>query len=96
MAAALVARLDFAYRAASLHVALETTAAIIATAAAFLLLGRYRRTGFLEELLLSAGLSLLAVANFTFAALPAAFHLSMNRGAVWAMLFTSLLSSVLI
>jgi hypothetical protein len=40
-----------------------------------LLLGRYRRTGFLEELLLSAGLSLLAVANFTFAALPAAFHL---------------------
>lgn len=96
MAVALVARLDVAYRAPSLHVALETTAAIAATAAAFLLLGRYRRTGFLEELLLSAGLSLLAVANFTFAAVPAAFHLSINRGAVWAMLFTGLLSSVLI
>ena len=54
----LVARLDFAYRAPSLHVALETTAAIGASAAAFLLLGRFRRTGFLEELLLSAGFSL--------------------------------------
>lgn len=95
-AVALVARVNFAYRAPSLHVALETAAAITASAAAFLLLGRYRRTGLLEELLLSAGLSLLAVANLIFAALPAVFHLRTNSGSVWAMLYTALLSAVLI
>ena len=62
-AIALVARLDFAYQAPALHVALETTAAITASAAAFLVLGRFRRTGFLDELILSAGLSLLALSN---------------------------------
>ncbi|MGH3055805.1 MAG: hypothetical protein ACRDL7_12605, partial [Gaiellaceae bacterium] len=96
MAVALVARLDFAFRAPSLHVALETTAAITASAAAFLVLGRYRRTGFLEELLLSAGLSLLALSNLAFAALPAAFHLETNNGSRWAMLFTGTLAAVLI
>jgi signal transduction histidine kinase len=95
-AVALVARLDFAYRAPSLHVALETTAAITASAAAFLLLGRFRRTGYLEELLLSAGLSLLALSNLSLAALPAAFHVRMNTGSVWAMLFTGTLSAGLI
>jgi signal transduction histidine kinase len=93
---ALVARLDFAYRAPSLHVALETTAAIVASAAAFLFLGRFRRTGFLDELLLSAGLSLLAVSNLAFAALPAAFGLETNRGPVWATLFTGTFAALLI
>src|SRR6266702_7700911 len=79
-AVALVARLDFAYQAPAFHVALETTAAIAASAAAFLLLGRFRRTGFLDELLLSAGLSMLALSNLAFAALPAAFKLETNNG----------------
>ncbi|HEX4325066.1 MAG TPA: ATP-binding protein [Gaiellaceae bacterium] len=96
VAVALVARLDFAIRAPSLHVALETTAAISASAAAFLLLGRYRRTGFLEELLLSAGLLLLALSNLAFAALPAAFHSETNPASVWALLITGVLSAVLI
>ena len=95
-AVALVARLDFAYRAPSLHVALETTAAISASAAAFLLLGRFRRTGFLEELLLSAGLSLLALSNLAFAALPAALHLQTNPGSAWALIFTGTLAALLI
>src|SRR5213079_577048 len=86
MSAVLVARLDFAYRAPSLHVALETTAAIIASAAAFLLLGRFRRTGFLEELLLSAGLSLVALSNLAFVAFPTAFHLESNRRSAWALI----------
>jgi len=96
IAVVLVAKLDFAYRAPSLHVALETTAAITASAAAFLLLGRFRRTGFLEELLLSVGLSLLALANLAYAAFPAAFHLQGNAGSAWALLFTSTLAAVLI
>jgi signal transduction histidine kinase len=96
IAVALVARLSFAYHAPSLHVALETTAAITASAAAFLLLGRFRRTGFLDELLLSAGLLLLTLSNLAFAALPAAFGLQTNSGSVWAFLFTGGLSSLLI
>jgi signal transduction histidine kinase len=96
VALALVARLDIAERAPTLHVALETTAAITASAAAFLLLGRYRRTGYLEELLLSAGLLLLALSNIAFAALPAAFGLTSDRGSTWAMLITGTLAALLI
>jgi signal transduction histidine kinase len=95
-AVALVARLNFAYHAPAFHVALETTAAITASAAAFLLLGRFRRTGFLDELILSAGLSLLALSNFAFAALPAVFDLHSNRASVWSMLFTGALAALLI
>jgi signal transduction histidine kinase len=95
-AIALVARLDFAYRAPALHVALETTAAITASAAAFLVLGRFRRTGFLDELVLSAGLSLLALSNLMFAALPAALDLRTDSASVWSMLFTSALAALLI
>jgi len=92
----LVAKLDFAYRAPGLHVALETTAAITASAAAFLLLGRFWRTGFLDELILSAGLSLLAFSNLVFAALPAIFNLQSDRVSVWSTLFTGALAAFLI
>jgi signal transduction histidine kinase len=93
---ALVARLDFAYHAPALHVALETTAAIAALAAAFLLFGRFRRTGFLDELILSAGLSLLALSNFAFAAVPAVFGLHSNRALVWGMLYTGTVAALFI
>jgi signal transduction histidine kinase len=96
LALVLVASLNFAYRAPALHVALETTSAIAASAAAFLLLGRFWRTGFLDELILSAGLSLLALWNFGFATLPAVFHLQSSRVSVWSMLFTASLAALLI
>jgi signal transduction histidine kinase len=92
----LVAGLNFTYHAPALHVALETTAAITASAAAFLLLGRFWRTGFLDELILSAGLSLLALSNFAFAALPAVFDLQSNRASAWSMLYTVTLAELLI
>jgi signal transduction histidine kinase len=96
MALVLVASLNFAYRAPALHVALETTAAIAASAAAFLLLGRFWRTGFLDELILSAGLSLLALSNFAFATLPAVFDLQSSRASVWSMLWTASVAGVFI
>jgi len=96
LALVLVASLNFAYRAPALHVALETTAAIAASAAAFLLLGRFWRTGFLDELVLSAGLFLLALWNFAFATLPAVFDLRSSRVSVWSMLFTALVAAFLI
>jgi signal transduction histidine kinase len=92
----LVASLNFAYHAPSIRVALETTAAIAASAAAFLVLGRFRRTGSLDELILSAGLSLLAVSNFVFAALPAVFSLPSDRVFVWSTLFTATFAALLI
>src|SRR5204863_8890090 len=92
----LVAPLDFADHAPELHVALETTAALTASAAAFLLLGRYWRTGFLDELILAAGLALLAISNFAFAALPAVFDLQSNRASVWSMLMTALVAALFI
>ena len=96
IALVLVASLNFAYRAPALHVALETTAAIVASAAAFLLFGRFWRTGFLDELILSAGLFLLALWNFAFATLPALFDLQSSRISVWTMLFTALVAAVYI
>jgi signal transduction histidine kinase len=96
IAIAFVARLDAAYRAPGLHVALETTAALTASAAAFLFLGRFWRTGFLDELILSAGLSLLAFSNLVFAALPAVLDLQANRASMWSQLYTGLLAAFLI
>ena len=93
---ALVARLDFAVRAPGVHVALETTAALAASAAAFLFLGRFWRSGLLDELILSAGLALLAFSSLAFAALPAVFDLQSSRVTVWNMLFTNLLAAALI
>jgi signal transduction histidine kinase len=92
----LVTSFNFAYHSPALHVALETTAAITALAAACLVLGRFWRTGFLDELILSAGLSLLALSNFVFAAVPAVFDLQSDRASVWSMLFTATLSALLI
>ena len=96
LALVLVASLNFAYRAPALHVALETTAAVTAFAAAFLLLGRFWRTGYIDELILSAGLSLLALSTFAFSALPAIFHLPLNPSSVWSTLFSATLSALLI
>jgi signal transduction histidine kinase len=92
----LLANLNFAYRAPALHVALETTATITASAAALLLLGRFWRTGFVDELILSAGLSLLALSNLAFNALPAVFHLESTRASTWGTLFTGTFAAVLI
>jgi signal transduction histidine kinase len=96
VAIAFVAGLDAEYHAPGLHVALETTAALTAAAAAFLYLGRYWRTGFLDELILADGLLLLALSNFAFAALPAVFDLQTNRASVWATLYTGALAAFLI
>jgi signal transduction histidine kinase len=96
IAIALVAGLDFAVRAPGVHVALETTAALAASAAAFLFLGRFWRSGLLDELILSAGLALLAFSNLAFAALPAVFDLQSSRATVWNMLITNLLAAALI
>lgn len=63
LAVALLPQLRFAYWQPVLHVALETAASLIALLAGFLVLGRLRRVGRLDELLLACGLALLALLN---------------------------------
>src|SRR2546423_4182621 len=62
--------LHFAYRTPELRVALETTAALVATLTAGLVYGRFRRSSRLDDLLLAVALGLLAQTNLCFAAGP--------------------------
>jgi signal transduction histidine kinase len=55
--------IHFAYRNPALHVAVETSAALISIVAAQLIYGRFRQSYELGDLLLTASLSVFAVAN---------------------------------
>jgi signal transduction histidine kinase len=82
---ALPSSADLAYRSRGLHVALETTATLVAALVAYLALSRFRLDPSRRSLLLGVGLALLALCNFAFAALPAAIpSIGVNRGAAWA------------
>jgi signal transduction histidine kinase len=56
-------QLQFAYDGASVHVALETAATLIALLAGFLVFGRLRRRGSPSDLLLACALAMLALLN---------------------------------
>jgi len=60
----------FAYESENIHVALETTAALVAGAAAFLLAGRAAEGARRADVLLAAGLATLALTNLAFGAIP--------------------------
>lgn len=83
--------LSFGYRNADLHVALETAACLIAALAAFLLHGRWRRTGTIGDLALFAALVVLTLHNLIVIASPAAGAL--DRQAVWVPLFCALVAT---
>jgi signal transduction histidine kinase len=68
---ALVPAVRFAYKAEQLHIAIETTASLVAIVVAFLVGGRLRRSRRVDDLLLVAAVGLLAVTNTVFALLPA-------------------------
>lgn len=68
---ALVPAVRFAYRAEQLHVAIETTASLVAVVVAFLAVGRLRRSRRLDDVLLAAALATLAATNIAFALIPA-------------------------
>jgi signal transduction histidine kinase len=60
----------FELRKPTLHSAIETTAAIIALIAAFLIAGRFERRRRLDDLMLAYALSLFAMTNFVFGVIP--------------------------
>ncbi len=67
---ALLPELRSVYHWPALHITLETAAALIALLAAFLVVGRLRRHRLLNELVLVAGLAVLALSNLFFVTLP--------------------------
>jgi signal transduction histidine kinase len=85
----------FAYLAPGLHVALETTNALIALLLAYLVYGRYRQRGSLQNFLLVQALLIAAVANLVLTALPSALGLgAAEGGGRWAALAVQFLGSV--
>ncbi|HKG43509.1 MAG TPA: sensor histidine kinase [Gaiellaceae bacterium] len=60
----------FAYQSTALHATIETMAGMIAMLAAFLMLGRFRRTFRSEDLVIATALGFVACANFIFSAMP--------------------------
>ena len=79
-----VSPLHFAYRQQALHVALETSAALIGLLAAYLVFGRFRRSERMDDFLLCYALGLLALTNLFFAAVPAVVGGGPSRFATWA------------
>jgi signal transduction histidine kinase len=86
--------LRFAYRQHELHLGFETSAALIGLLASYLLFGRFQRRRRLDDLMLFAALSLFALANLFFAAVPAmVFDLGSSKFSTWAALCGRLLGA---
>ena len=91
---AAVPSLRFAYREPSAHVAIETAAALIASLAAFLVVGRLRETGRPTDLLLALALAVLAAANLGFG-VPATAGLLADDAATWGSLPAAVIGATL-
>src|SRR5918992_2534917 len=87
---------DFAYRSASAHVAVETTAALAALLVAYLVWGRFRQRRCTSDLLVVTAFAFLGVSNLFFAVLPAALPSvgALDSFATWAQLSASLLGTI--
>jgi signal transduction histidine kinase len=86
---------EFAYRKPELHVALETSAALISLITAQLLYGRFQETLERRDLVLTAALSSFAASNLLFSALPAIAATRPGPFATWAPVGGQLLAAVL-
>jgi hypothetical protein len=76
---------EFAYRSPESHVALETAAGLVCLLACWLMLGRFRRSHQLADLVASLGLGVLAFANLAFLVIPATIERNRAEGLeVWA------------
>src|SRR6266566_9742695 len=95
IAALLWPGLQFAYRAANLHVMIETTAAMAALIAAYLVYGRFRHSSNASDLLLLAALVFLSVTKFVVPFVSGRIVPNSERFAAWATLTASVLGAVL-
>ena len=94
-ALAVLPRLQFAYNGMLLHVALETAASLIALLAGFLVFGRLRRRGNVNDLLLACALVVFLLLNLRFLILPASAQSRPNDLLIWVLLVGRSLGAVL-
>lgn len=85
-ALAMLPQLQFARHGMSLHLALETAASLIALLAGFLVFGRLRRCGGLNDLLLADALAVLVLLNLCLLVMPGLAQSSAKDVMVWALL----------
>jgi hypothetical protein len=81
-----ISAVRFAYSAPSLHLFLETTAALVALLAAYLVFGRFRESGRLDDLVLAGGLGLISASGLLFSIFPGASEVATGRFPTWAAL----------
>ena len=93
LAVAFLPFLRYAYRAPTLHVALNAIDAVIALVVGYLVHGRYRQTHRLRDLLLAGCMGVLAVANLPVAGVASAVDDA--ERAAWSSLTTRLLAASL-
>ena len=86
---------SFAYRSPSLHVAVETAAALISTLAAQLIYGRFRRSLDRRDLLLASALVLFAGSNLLFSMVPAIAEAD-DSFSTWAPALSSVASAAVL
>src|SRR5690349_19121870 len=75
--------LVFAYHSPDLHLVLDSLDTGVALLVAYLLLGRYTRSGRLQDLLLADGLLLLGLAGIGLTLVLRLVGLDDDRGGVW-------------
>jgi signal transduction histidine kinase len=91
----LLPQLHAGYQWSALHVALETTASLIALLAAFLVTGRLRRRTLLNELMLASALAVLALSHLFFGTLPVLGGPATTELTAWAWLAGNMLGAFL-
>src|SRR6058998_2654053 len=86
---------QFAYYAPSFHVMIETTAAMAALIAAYLVYGRFRHSHTASDLLLLAALAFLSLTKFVEPIVSGHIVQNSERFAAWAALTASVLGAAL-
>jgi signal transduction histidine kinase len=83
------------YRNVSVHVAVETAAALIALLAAYLVFGRFQQKAHISDLALFCALAIFGLTNLLFRTVPAAMSASVESGgfAVWTPLIGAALGA---
>ena len=88
-------QLQFTRNGVLLHVALETAASLIALLAGFLVFGRLRRRGNVNDLLLACALAVFVLLNLCFLTMPALAQSLSEDLIVWILLVGRSLGAVL-
>ena len=94
-ALAVLPQLQFTRNGVLLHVALETAASLIALLAGFLVFGRLRRHGNVNDLLLACALAVFVLLNLCFLTMPALAHSLSDSLIAWILVVGRSLGAVL-